>query len=553
MKRSIITIGCLIFLAIPCVSSAQQLPDTLIRKVDVILSRWKSAQPGCALSIAMGDHIVYSKGSGLANVENHIPVTPETVFTLASVSKEFIGYAVTLLVKDGKIALEDDIHKYLPWLADFKHKITVANLLHHTSGLRDHMNLIHFTGFPMNGILTQELALGIIKKEKTLDFIPGEKFVYCNSNYVLLAEIVAKASGKSWFSFADDAIFKPLGMYNSKVQQDPYEIIKNHAEPYSDDNGHITTFPLIYYEQGDGGVLSSSNDLARWAINFYHPKIGNLSDIARYTTVGKLNNGKQTEYGLGVFSGIHRGQRRLMHKGGIAGYKNFIAVYPELKIGIVLLTNADDGPKTTATMEAIAALLVPEGKLVNATAQEALIPSVITDTIAVKKVAGEYVAHNGEKVRLNWEKGSLYADSILLNLAKGDLWYSPNDPDLRYHFRNGTTSTLQVETSGPNPPVSFHKITTFPKSLFALKTYCGNYKTDEIDYSFTISIQKGKLVLTDERHGSTEIAMYGANDLYPGFYFIDHLVVVRDKQGKITGLELARGFTANLIFKKTGQ
>ncbi|SDF75320.1 CubicO group peptidase, beta-lactamase class C family [Mucilaginibacter pineti] len=542
----------MICFVLPNMVSAQQLPDSLNTKIDAILSRWKSTQPGCAVSIVLGDNAVYSKGAGLANVENNIPITPETVFTLASVSKEFTGYAITLLAKEGKVSLDDDIHKYLPWLADFKHKITIGNLLHHTSGLRDHLYLLNFTGFPMDGILTQELALNIIKKEKTLDFIPSEKFYYCNANYVLLAEIIEKVTGKPYAAFADSAIFKPLGMHHTRIQQTPYEVIKNHAEPYSDDKGHITTFPLIYYEHGDGGVLSSAGDLAKWARNFYDPKPGNLVDIAGYTAPGKLNNGQPTDYGSGIFSNIHRGQRRLMHKGGIAGYKNFVAVYPDLKTGIVILTNADDGPKTTATMEDLAALLVPQGKLVDPAAQQPLVPITIQDSLSVKKLAGDYVAHSGEKIHLNWKKGALCLDSTILKPAKGNVWYAENNQTIYYHFGN-IENPLQAEIPGPNPPVSYHKIIAAPKTTSALKSYCGTYTTAEVDYSFTISIKNGKLQLTNHRHGSTDISLYGRDDLYPGFYFIDHLVTVRNKRGQITGLELARGFTSNLIFHKANK
>lgn len=403
MKKSVIS--CCLLLLIPVFSRAQHLPDTLIRKIDNVLSRWTITQPGCAVSIVIGDTIVYNKGFGLANVENNIPVTPKTVFTLASVSKELTGYAITLLIKAGKLSPDDDIHKYLPWLANFKHKISVANLMNHTSGLRDYLYLINFTGFGMDGTLSQEVAINIIKKERTLDFVPGQKFSYCNTNYVLLAEIVAKASGKSFAAFVDSAIFKPLGMHNSQFQEDPYKIIKDHAESYSDDKGQVTTFPLRYYTRGDGGMLSSAEDLAKWASNFYHPKVGDLSDIARYTTPGRLNSGRVTDYGAGVFTNIHRGQRRLMHKGGIVGYKNFIAVYPELKMGIVILTNADDGPKTTATMEALAALLVPEGKLTAGPTQPALVPIAIKDPVRIKKLTGKYVANNGSKVNLSWKEG----------------------------------------------------------------------------------------------------------------------------------------------------
>ena len=340
------------------IANAQILPDSTIQKIDQIFSRWKSnSKPGCATSIVIGGDLVYAKGFGIANLEDNTPITADSKFYLASVSKQFTGYAIALLEREAKISLDDDIHKYLPW-TDFGHRITVRNLLHHTSGIRDDLTLLQFTGFHLDGILSQELALGILKKQRTLNFTPGEKFAYCNSNYILLAEIIQQITGKKFSDYIDSALFKPLGMTNSKFIDGPTEIIRDRVDSYAGETSFGNVSHNIY-TQGDGGMFSSVNDMARWAINFYQPKAGDHTTIEKFTTPGILNNGQKLDYAMGIISDVHRGQKRLMHKGAMAGYKNFIAVYPELQIGIVILGNSDDGPKTNTTMDALTELLVP--------------------------------------------------------------------------------------------------------------------------------------------------------------------------------------------------
>ncbi|GAB4020148.1 serine hydrolase domain-containing protein [Spirosoma koreense] len=177
----------------------QPVADSTSRQVDVLFSKWASQQaPGCAVGIVRGAQLVYAKGFGLANLEHKLPITPNSVFYMCSVSKQFTGYAIALLVQAGKIKLTEDARLYLPWLADFGHSITVQHSLNHTSGLRDDISLAEFYGLNLDGVLTQELSLQMLKQQRTLNFVPGEKFAYSNSNYVLLAEIVKKASGMSF-------------------------------------------------------------------------------------------------------------------------------------------------------------------------------------------------------------------------------------------------------------------------------------------------------------------------------------------------------------------
>jgi CubicO group peptidase (beta-lactamase class C family) len=209
----------LIFTGIPTVIS-QSIPDSLVKKIDSLFTNWITANtPGCAIGIVRKDSLIYAKGFGMANLEYGKPITPATNFHVASVSKQFTAWSMLLLERQGKLNLDDDIHKYLPWFPDLKERITIRNLLNHTSGMREHMKLLAITGTNVltGDVITQEQAMKILGKQQALNFKPGEKFSYSNSGYGLLAEIVKSVSGLSLREFMDSAIFKPLGMINTRA------------------------------------------------------------------------------------------------------------------------------------------------------------------------------------------------------------------------------------------------------------------------------------------------------------------------------------------------
>src|SRR4030095_16366022 len=156
--------------------------------------------------IVRNDSLIYTKGYGSANLEYAIPNTPETIFHTASVSKQFSGYAIVLLAKQGKLQLDDDIHKYLPWFPDLKEKITIRHLLNHTSGIRDQWQLLAISGTRLDDVITHEHIVKILSQQRALNFKPGEKYSYSNSGFTMLAEIVKSVTGQSLRQFTDSAI-----------------------------------------------------------------------------------------------------------------------------------------------------------------------------------------------------------------------------------------------------------------------------------------------------------------------------------------------------------
>ena len=178
--------------------SAQPVPDSTIKKIDSLFSKWNNVNsPGCTVGIVRNDSLIFSKGYGMANLEYAIPNTATTVYHMASVSKQFTGYAIVLLAAKGKLHLDDDVRKWLTWFPDLKEKITIRHLLNHTSGIRDQWQLLAISGTRLDDVITQDHIVKILSKQEALNFKPGEKYSYSNGGYTMLAEIVKSVSGQT--------------------------------------------------------------------------------------------------------------------------------------------------------------------------------------------------------------------------------------------------------------------------------------------------------------------------------------------------------------------
>jgi CubicO group peptidase (beta-lactamase class C family) len=244
----------------------------------------------------MNDQLVYSKGYGLANMEYNIANTPETIFHMASVSKQFTAYSIILLARQGKLQLDDDIHKYLSWFPDLKEKITIRHLLNHTSGIRDQWQLLAIAGTRLDDVITQDHIVKVLSKQQALNFKPGEKYSYSNSGFTMLAEIVRSVTGQTLRQFTDSAIFKPLGMNNTHFHDDYMEIVKNRSysyEPVGD--MRFANSILSYSNAGATSLFTNVPDMSRWVMNFYDHKLGDQKDIDMLTQKGKLAQWERTD------------------------------------------------------------------------------------------------------------------------------------------------------------------------------------------------------------------------------------------------------------------
>ena len=316
---------------------------TLEAKVDQLFAEWnRSDSPGAAVAVTRDGETIYTQGYGTANLEYDIPITPTTIFDIASVSKQFAAFAIATLSYEGKLSLDDDIRMHLPDVPDFGNTITIRHLLHHTSGLRDWVQSLVIAGVAMEDVISFKHILKMARHQKALNFEPGAAYLYSNTGYNLLAEIVERVTGDSFRHWTDTNIFKPLAMTNSHFHDDHQMILKNRAYSYQavENNGfkHAVNNTTAL---GSSSLYSTVEDLAKWILNFDDTQIGKQIVLEQMHQQGVLNNGEQISYALGLNIGEYRGLRTVGHSGSWRGFRSHLIRFPEQKFGVVILCNLD--------------------------------------------------------------------------------------------------------------------------------------------------------------------------------------------------------------------
>lgn len=315
-------------------------------RVDRLFAQWdKPGSPGCAVGVIRDGRIVYQRGYGMANLDYDIPNSPRMVYYIGSDSKQFTAAAIALLSLQGKLGLDDDIRKYLPEMPDYRATygvpVTIRNVVHHTSGLRDIYTLMGLAGIRMEDVMTDEAALALIARQKELNFKPGTDYLYSNSGYWLLGQIVERITGQSLRVYADEQIFKPLGMTDTHFHDDPGHVMKNRAMSYEPDGagGFRISYLQNFDKIGAGGLYSTVEDLAKWDENFYSHRVGGPELQRLIHTRGVLAKGDTISYAFGNNVDMYRGLRIDDHGGSLMGYKAHILRFPGERFSVIETCN----------------------------------------------------------------------------------------------------------------------------------------------------------------------------------------------------------------------
>ncbi len=325
-----------------------QNPGGLEQHADSVFARYNGSVPGCAVGVYQNGAVAFAKGYGLANVEYDVPITPTTPFIVGSVSKQFTAAAIALLVEEHRIALDDDIHKYVPELPDYGKRITIDHLVHHTSGLRDWWELVGIAGLRYDDTYTVQDVLDMTARQRALNFAPGDRYLYSNTGYILLGVVVQRVTGRSLREFAAERFFGPLGMTSSHYQDDHRETVRGRAYAYSPaSNGR---YPINVWNNdlvGQGGVMTTVVDLQKWDENFYTGKVGGAGFLARQLQRGKLNSDSTLSYAFGLEVGSYRGLPVVEHTGSTGGYRAVITRFPTKHTSVVALCNVSNAVPAT--------------------------------------------------------------------------------------------------------------------------------------------------------------------------------------------------------------
>jgi CubicO group peptidase (beta-lactamase class C family) len=453
-------------------------------------------EPGAAIGLYRGGHVLFAKGYGVADLDSSTPVTPTTQFNVASVSKQFTAFAIALLASEGKIDLDAEVHRYLPWVPDFGHPITVRQLVHHTNGLRDSYTLVEVSGRDTRDVFTQRQVIELVKLQRELNFEPGTAHSYNNTGYTLLAEIVATVSGKSLRQFTTERMFAPLGMQRTFFGDDVEEIVPERATSYEKRPDERWQRTLLTTESvGHSGLVTNVTDLAQWSDNFFRPRVGDRSLLDLVCTSGTLRDGRKANYAFGLTPGEIHGRKIVSHSGGDGSFTTYFTFYPDHDLGVVVLANR---ALDVGGLAHTAAEVFLSGKSEKSAATNAPKAHVLKKA-TLERLPGMYIHPTSPSVTLERRGDTLYGwfgvEPAAAARVKADGTFSVGNWS---HFRivtgeGGAITALESIYGISMRPRLFKRVQ--PESVTDLSAYTGDYYSDELEAKYRFTAEGGDLVM----------------------------------------------------------
>jgi CubicO group peptidase (beta-lactamase class C family) len=529
--------------------------DETAQIAEVFAQYDQPASPGCAVGVIRAGQLVQARGFGMANLEHGIPNGPSLVYDIGSTAKQFTAASILLLAQRGKLSLDDDVRKYVPELPEYQRPIKVRHLLHHTSGLRDYLGLFSLAGMNFEDTTTEQDALDFILRQKALNFAPGDEFFYSNSGYLLLSIIVRRTSGKPLSEFAKENIFDPLGMRDTLILDRHRKIVPRRATAYSRNAVGEFQIQMSNFEQtGDGALLTSIEDLAKWDRNFYEPKVGDRQWLDQMHIAGRLSDGVEIDYAAGLYVDRHSGLRRVSHQGAWAGYRADLIRFPERRLSVACLCNAG-GLDVTGLAMKVAAIYLKNVANEKASVQDAWTKAATTTAVLDQKaqaLVGLYrSATTGELRRIDFVDGKVMIDPLAAQRREirhiGPNRFVSETPGTVIEFESKNGNRQLKLTRENRPALSFERVEKFEPDAHALQEFSGTYFSPELEAIYELHVEEGNLVLaTPNATKRALVATYrDAFAVLSG----PQLEFDRDSSGRIAGFNLTSGRVRNLKFE----
>lgn len=525
------------------------------QQVAALFATWQQpGKPGAVVEVIRDGKVLLSQSYGLADIERKVPMTASTVFTVGSNSKQFTALAIYLLEQDGKLSLDDDIRKVLPEVPDFGKKITIRHLLHHTSGLRDFFSLMLMTGWRIDEVVTEDDILSLVKRQRALNFEPGQEHLYSNTGYALLSLIVQRVSGKPLADFARERIFEPLGMKHTRFLHGYGTLVPGRALSYLQSaNGGYDYVAVGDSADGAGGLVSTAADLAQWDRNFYDGRVGGKALLARMQEPGVLNKGTPIGYASGLLVGVYRGKRMVEHGGAIGGFQTQLSRFPDQHFSVMVLSNAPD-LNIYETVRRIADIYLGRELDGQPLAPRAAVKEVEVDPARLDALAGYYALSALSGVNFTKENGRLMAQPtgwpISPVFARSERTFFTKALDAQFTFdapdKDGIVAGGVLKVNGNDIPA---RRSVRPVPLDAeLKKFVGDFYSDELRVLYSVASKDGGLVLTYPR-GTVAFAFHPQGE----FFTLTALGDIKyqcSAQEACTGFTLSNGRVRNLQFTR---
>jgi CubicO group peptidase (beta-lactamase class C family) len=529
------------------------LRDSIANQIDEVFDFVQVGDPGCALGVVQNGRLVFAKGYGLANLGWGNPVSPSTVFDIGSVSKQFTAAAIALLDIDGVLSIDDDVRKWIPELPEYGRTITIRHLLNHTSGIRDYLTLMSLEGIDFDNVLHEIDGVARIVRQRGLNFEPGSEHLYSNSGYLILANVVRRATGRSLRQFLEERVFEPLGMTHTLIWDDNTQVVHERAFGYSGEPDNWSIDHAWNFQMGgDGGVVTSVEDLAKWDANFYDPLVGGQALLDMMHTRGVLNSGDTIDYALGLNIDRYRGMRRVEHGGSWAGFGAVLARFPDHHTSIIVECNRGDANVGSYANEVADAVLAGQ----------------FTEAVAYDEEGNPSLREGRKPVVLardqlaRWEGVYVSTDE-----PSALLFFESRDATLFVQVQQGTFplqpfSETEFDVVGVGDPVEFAEdgdvvtaaafgnvyVRSNPIEIPAdrLRAYTGSYWSPEVAATYDVTLEDDGLVL--RRTGRVADRLVA---LAPDNFFGSGLGIrfARERR-RVTSFEIDAGRARGIVFEK---
>lgn len=535
---------------------AQTSTGSVEQKLDTIFKKYNHTNgPGCAVAVIRDGRLILEKTYGMANLEYSQPLKATSVFDIGSLTKQFTGLAISTLIEQKKISLKDDIRRYLPWVPGFGKVITIDNLVHHTSGLRDYPEALMVAGWRYSELATLADVRQLVEKQQELDFVPGTQVSYCNTGYVLLAAIVEQVTGETFPVWMKENVFKPLKMDASFIQDDAGSVIANLATSYALTDHGYSKYGDVLTAYGSGSMYSSLADLANWVIHFQ--EMIRLKDpiYMRMVQEGSLSNGEEVPFGFGLEIGSERGLKTISHSGAWVGYRTNIRNYPDQHFAFITLSNADDNDVSLDYARAIATVFLKDQFKGNEVDQVKAMPTLTLPVAVLNKYTGDWLLGPPANKVFNFtvDNGQLTCHvggaAFALEAKNDHAFYFTADNSI---IDFGPVETFDYKSSAFSISGKRLKkntnVAAFMPTSRQLESYCGTFYSKELESRYKVYMLSGKLMIHHFRRGDFELipVKYRPNGFTSGIGTLDFYT----NQQQISGYKLSGDRIKNIRFGK---
>ena len=414
--------------------------------VDAIFADLEGDRPGAAVGVVWNGEVVHRAGYGTAHLDHGVPITPATVFDIASISKQFGALAALLLESEGDLDLDADVRGSVPELPDFGEVITARHLIHHTSGIRDWPHTMALGGIGFTDVISFEKILRMLYRQQAINFPPGSEYAYSNTGYNLLARVIEVQSGMTFREYTESRIFGPLGMTRTHFSDDHLEIVPGRAESYApaEGGGGFRRMPNQLTALASSSLHTTMDDFVRWMRNYETGQVGGEAMLRTMVQPGVLTNGETLDYAHGLSVTDYRGLPTFGHGGSWVGYRTNFVRFPEQNLSIAVFCNvADCNPAARARRVAevfIGDLMSPAPE---ASGPEPGAEGPDLTAAQLQEYAGSYrspeldstfhleVDADGRLVATHWRNDPSILSPTAADTFRGDQWFLPEVRFLR--------------------------------------------------------------------------------------------------------------------------